>query len=68
MKRVFISPADVRKRIDQLDTIRLERHLTDAECAEADALARRLYMRQWRAIERERERERTLKQRVRAAR
>lgn len=44
-----------RQRSEELDNIRLQRRLTDPEQAEADTLAHRLYMRQWRAQMAERE-------------
>lgn len=40
-----------RDRSAQLDDIRLQRRLTDAEQAEADRLAHCLYMREWRAAQ-----------------
>lgn len=42
--------AQARARADELDTIRLTRPLTDAEHAEADRLAARLYARERRAM------------------
>ena len=55
MNRQIVSPAELRQRIKQLDELRLQRSLSDAEQAEADQLSMRLYMREWRAQERERE-------------
>ena len=55
MNRQIVSPAELRQRIKQLDELRLQRSLSDAEKAEADQLSMRLYMREWRAQERERE-------------
>lgn len=46
---------DQRRRMAELDAIRLERPLTAAEQAEADRLANRAYHREWRAQQRERE-------------
>lgn len=46
--------AQQRARAEQLDAIRLERPLTNAEQAEADQLASRHYMRVWRQQMRER--------------
>lgn len=43
-----ISPAEVARRIDALDRLRLTRPLTDAEKAEADNLASRQYQRVYR--------------------
>ncbi|WP_068091044.1 hypothetical protein [Novosphingobium rosa] len=43
-----MSPAEVARRIDALDTLRLSRPLTDAEKAEADNLASRQYQRVYR--------------------
>ena len=55
MNRQIVSPAELRQRIKQLDELRLQSSLIDAEKAEADQLSMRLYMREWRAQERERE-------------
>ena len=40
--------AEQRRRTIELDALRLLRPLTEAERAEADALAHRAYMRAWR--------------------
>jgi hypothetical protein len=44
-----LTPVQLRTRIDALDAMRLHRPLTTAERAEADNLAHRLYMREYRA-------------------
>ena len=41
--------ADQRRRMAELDAIRLQRGLTAGEQAEADRLAHRAYMRAWHA-------------------
>lgn len=46
--RPRLSIAQLRRRIDDIDALRLIRPLTPAERAEADNLAHRLYMRSWR--------------------
>jgi len=46
----WISPEALRRRIDELDALRLERPLTSEERTEADVLTHRLYMRSWRDI------------------
>lgn len=46
--RRHLSTAQLRRRIDQIDALRLTRLLTAEERAEADNLAHRLYMRAWR--------------------
>lgn len=48
MRRI-IPIADQRRRAKELDDLRLSRPLTDAEAAEADNLAHRLYLRERRA-------------------
>jgi hypothetical protein len=44
------------QRTRELDRLRCQRPLTDAEKAEADALAYRAEMRAWRAVQADRER------------
>lgn len=51
-RRHRIALSEQLRRAAELDAIRLERRLTPAEQAEADNLADRAYMRQWRAQQR----------------
>lgn len=51
-RRHRIALSEQLRRASELDAIRLERCLTPAEQAEADNLADRAYMRQWRAQQR----------------
>lgn len=51
-RRHRIALAEQLRRAAELDAIRLQRPLTAAEQAEADNLADRAYMRQWRAQQR----------------
>lgn len=51
-RRHCIALPDQLRRTAELDAIRLQRRLTPAEQAEADNLADRAYMRQWRAQQR----------------
>lgn len=50
-KRRQIPLAEQRRRSAELATLRLTRGLTDAEQAEAEALAHRAYMRAWHAAQ-----------------
>lgn len=45
--------AEQLRRAAELDALRLQRQLTEAEQAEADNLADRAYHRHWRAMQRE---------------
>lgn len=49
-----MSVAAQNARREELDSLRLERPLTEAEAAEADRLTHRLYLREYRAQRRER--------------
>lgn len=51
-RRMSIAQQNARR--DELDRLRLERPLTDAEAAEADRLTNALYLREYRAQRRDR--------------
>lgn len=63
-----IPVAEQLARTAELDRIRCQRKLTEAEQAEADNLAERAYIRAWRAVQAEAERKLLPHQRIPACR